>query len=465
MTRRTTLITLSVLAALAFTARAGLMVQMRAWEKPNAMEHRSIAAALAAGQGFTFADWRYYGPSSVQSPPMPFLLGGLFKAFGVVHVADDGALVLDPTGAARSYAVVMVLNAVCGAGLVFLTYAAGRAMGASGVAAVAGAGLVAVWPTQVYAAQSVQVISLVTCLLAAMVALYERAVRTGSAGAWTAYAGVGAVAALTEPVFLPALAASGVLVLLAGRLTWGRRVRNGAILAVVTGAVLGPWAARNYVVHGQLIPVKGSFWVNVWKGNNDFATGTDRLRKTAADDARLAKVIAHGGVGEDLETHHQYDMLDLSQKMALRYQPEPRREVLFREYATTWIKAHPWGYARLCGVRLVKTLTIDWDNPQSLYKTYLIARAAVMLMTLAGLVVAWRQRWAMLYPATVAGCALLTYTLTLTSARFAFPFEPLQLVMGSAAAVAVVQWAAGRRGRADPRRGYEPVAVEMAVAG
>ena len=441
MTRRTTVTTLSLLAVLALSARLGMMVYLKAWNQPNAMEHKSVATSLAGGRGFWFADWKYYGPTSVQSPPMPFLLAGLFKVFGAVSDGPNSSLVLDPTRAARAYTTVMVINAFAGAGLVWLTYAAARAVGATAAAGVGAAALVAVWPTQVYAAASVQAISLITCAVAAMVALYYRAVRSGSAGDWTAFAVVGTLAALTEPVFLPALFATGLLVLFArSPLAFGPRVRNAAILAFTVAAIIGPWAARNYVVQGALIPVKGSTWVNVWKGNNDYATGTDRVRLTPAEKARIEKIIKAGGDRDKIETEHQYVMLDLSQQMALRSQPEAKREALFRKYAVDWIKAHPAGYARLCGVRVLKTLTVDWDNPQSVYKSYLLARAAVLLMTVGGLWVAWRQRWSLAFPAVVVGCALLTYTLTVTAARFAFPFEPLQLILGAG----LVTAAAGR---------------------
>jgi hypothetical protein len=456
MTRRNTSLWLAALALLAFAARAGLAVHLHAWRSPNAMEHRSIAAALIHGSGFTFGDWRYYGPTSVQSPTMPFLLAGLFDVFGDA-VPPDGSL----TGANRAYFAVMLFNAAAGAALVYLTYAAARTVGANAVAGVLAAGLVAVWPTQVYAACSVQAISLITCLLMAMVVLYYRAVQSGSVESWIGYAVVATLAAMTEPVFLPAMVASGGLMLVTRQLTWFERGRNAAVLAFTAAALIGPWAVRNYLVHGALIPIKGSTWVNIWKGNNDFATGTDRPRMTPAEEAHNLKLIAEGK--PDLEDRaRQYDMLDLSQKMALSNQPEAVRERIFKGYAVSWIKAHPKRYVQLCGIRLLKTLTVDWDNPKSLYKSYLFARGSVLLMTVAGLWVAWRGRWSLAYPAVVAACALGTYTLTVTAARFAFPFEPLQLILGAAFVVAVVPWGSLRTDRG-ARPDSEPT-MSVAVA-
>ena len=449
VTRRTTLTLLAAFAAVAFAVRVGVAVHFKAWQSPGAMEHKSIAVSLAHGDGFYFGDWNYWGPTSVQSPPFPFLLAGLFKAFGAVTSDAGGHGVLIAARAERAYRVVLVINALAGAALVYLTYAAARTVGASPTAALIAAGLVAVWPTQVYSARFVQAVSIITAGLMAMVVLYYRAVRTGSAGAWTAFAAVAAVSALTEPVLLPALGLSGILVLLARPLTAGQRLRNGAILAFAGVAVIGPWAARNYVVHGKLIPVKGSFWVNVWKGNNDFASGTDRPKMTAAQAAKYRHQIKGGGDDFD-DSLRQYDLLDLTQKGHLSNHPEAYREELFKQYVVDWIKTHKVRYAQLCGIRLLKTLTVDWDNPKSLYLSYPLARAAVDLLALAGLVVAWRQRWSLLFPAMVAGVALASYTMTVTAARFAFPFEPLQLILGGGAIAAVLEWASARAGLRRP---------------
>ena len=468
MTRRATVVTLTVLSLVAFAARVAVVVYFQAWRSPQAMEHKTIAVALVAGHGFTFGDWNYYGPTSVQSPTFPFLLAGLYEVHHVLRPGPDGRLTLDEAAAERAYFDVMLLNAAAGAALVWLTYATARTVGAVPAAALVAAALVAVWPTQVYTARVVQAISVITCGLALMTVLYYRAVRTGSPWAWAGFSVVGAASALTEPVFLPALAASGVLVLLARQLAWRQRVRNGAILAVAVLVVIGPWAARNYVVHGKLIPVKGSFWVNVWKGNNDFASGTDRLKMTDAYLARLQKHKATSG-DDDLEDNaRQYDMLDLSQRAKLMNKTEPEREAVFRDIVVPWIKAHPKRYLQLCGIRLVKTITIDWDNPKSVYTSYKLTRAAILLMTAGGLVVAWRQRWSLLFPGMVLACALLTYTLTVTAARFAFPFEPVQLTLGGGLIVALYRWATGAAPRrpaaagraADPAR--EPAAVATA---
>jgi hypothetical protein len=240
------------------------------------------------------------------------------------------------------------------------------------------------------------------------------------------------------------------------KLDWSARLRNLAILAFAILAVIGPWATRNYIVHGKLIPVKGSFWVNVWKGNNDYATGSDRLALTPAQKAKLKKHVAVTDSDDIQDTRHEMDMLDPSQIARLSNHPEADRELVFKEYATKWIAAHPRRFFELCGIRISKTILIDWDNPRAyLNPSYLASRIAILILTLGGLGVAWRDKWSLMLPALLAGTALASYTLTVAAARFAFPFEPIQLALGGAFLAMLLPDPDRARGLGD--RGFEPL--------
>src|SRR3954471_5319315 len=108
MTPRQIRVIVLALALLALVLRIGVIVGLKSWRQPNAMEHRAIAMCLVGGEGFSFGDFGYFGPTSAQSPPYPFLLAGLFKVFGV-----------DTPGA---YIAAMVINAIAGALTVGLCY-------------------------------------------------------------------------------------------------------------------------------------------------------------------------------------------------------------------------------------------------------------------------------------------------------------------------------------------------------
>jgi hypothetical protein len=271
--------------------------------------------------------------------------------------------------------------------------------------------------------------------------LFYASVRTGRVGSWVAFSLIGCVSALTEPVLLPPMALTGLLILLWPTLTPVARLRNAGILLACALIVIGPWTIRNRLVHGAWVPVKSTFWVNVWKGNNDYATGTDRLTITAAQLAKLrgtsladADLVARDPAFDGVR---QYDMLTPEQRQCLWGKPDAAREAVFKEWAVEWIRSHPSRYFQLCGLRLVKTVWLDWDNPKSRNVPYVVSRTILVALSVIGLVIALRRKWSLFYPAMVAALCLAVYTLTVTAARFSIPFEPLQFCLAALAVVSI----------------------------
>jgi hypothetical protein len=409
---RRILLTLISLAVLAFALRVGTIFAMHRWKQPNAIEHRALAVSPVRHHTFYFRDFNYYGPSSVQSPPYPFLLAVLFKFFG------------EQTPAA--YIAAMVINSIAGALTVWLMYGMTKSLGGSDLVSLLAAGLVAVWPSQIYSATHVQAISLITLGIVAMIYFFQRGISTGRLGPWMGYSIVGCLCALTEPVLLPILAASGLFIFAYKSLSFETRLRNAAVLLGAAIVIILPWTVRNRVVHGDWVPVKSTFWVNVWKGNNPNATGTDRLEMTDERKAQL-KVTSLDATAQDVA--HQYDALTPEQRADLNRKPEADREKIFKKYATTWIAAHPAEYLKLCIKRLGMTLLFDLDNPKARNIVWIGSRITLVPLTLIGLWLAKRNGWHLLFPLLVWGSALLTYTLTVTANRFAIPFEPFQLAL------------------------------------
>src|SRR5438093_8811675 len=109
------------LAALGFALRATAIFALHRWEQPNAIEHRVLALSLVEYGTFYFRDFGKFGPSSVQSPPYPFLLAMLFKLFG----PDSSA----------AYIAAMLINSLAGAVTVWLTWKLVRSVGGSSAAA------------------------------------------------------------------------------------------------------------------------------------------------------------------------------------------------------------------------------------------------------------------------------------------------------------------------------------------
>jgi hypothetical protein len=253
---------------------------------------------------------------------------------------------------------------------------------------------------------------------------FQIAATSGKLAPWIAYSIIGCLAALTEPVLLPILALSGIFILAFRSLTMEQRLRNSAILLGAAMLIIVPWAVRNRTVHGQWIPIKSTFWVNVWKGNNPNATGTDRLEM---NEQTLSKMQVRSAT-DVADIPHQYDALTPDQRARLNRQPEAEREKIFHEFAASWISANPGAYAKLCVKRLLMTLLFDRDNPKA-NKVWIVSRILLLPLTIVGLFMARKQKWHLLFPLLVWGSALLTYALTVTANRFAIPFEPLQLAL------------------------------------
>ncbi len=431
------------LVVLAILLRVGAVAALKSWRFPGTIEHGLIARMLLEGEGFAFIDFGYRGPSSVQSPTYPLLLAGLYWLFGVESAA--------------AHIAAMLINALLGGLSVALTYMlAGALGGARGVALLAAAA-VAIWPTQIYAATYAQAIVMITAGLTGMLLMFQKAVSSGRLWPWVMFSVIGALTALTEPVLLPALAFAGVMILLWPTLGWAARLRNGAILLAATLAIIGPWTLRNRMVHGEWIPIKSTFWVNMWKGNNDYATGTDRV---AITDEQLAKLRAAQGAdgplavrGGQLDSLRQYDMLTPEQLQRLHGKPDAEREKVFREWTLQWIAANPGGYARLCLLRLAKSLWVEWDNPQARNLVYIGSRTVLALLSAVGLVLALRARWALTFPLVVYGSALALSALTITAARFWVPFEPMLMCLGAGAVLTAAAPITRRRWAGVPRAG------------
>ncbi|HMO26367.1 MAG TPA: hypothetical protein PKB10_08855, partial [Tepidisphaeraceae bacterium] len=108
---------LLLIALACFVLRAGSIVVLRAWEHPSPLEHRQIALNLAAGEGYSFREFGSIGPTSVQTPPYPFILAALYRAIG----PDTDA----------AHIAAMMLNALVAAITVPLIYAMLRLVRAS----------------------------------------------------------------------------------------------------------------------------------------------------------------------------------------------------------------------------------------------------------------------------------------------------------------------------------------------
>jgi hypothetical protein len=122
-------------------------------------------------------------------------------------------------------------------------------------------------------------------------------------------------------------------------------------------------------------------------------------------------------------------MLTPQQVARLTGRTEIERERVFQEFAQSWIKTNRGRWFELCFIRLYKTIWIDLDNPKANNLIYVITRSTLVFATAIGLFMAWRAKWRLVFPVLLVGSCWLTYTLTITAARFGIPIEPMQLTL------------------------------------
>jgi hypothetical protein len=109
--------------------------------------------------------------------------------------------------------------------------------------------------------------------------------------------------------------------------------------------------------------------------------------------------------------------------------PEIDREDVFKEWAIKWIKENPSKYAKLCWIRLVKTVLVDWDNPKAIWIALAI-RIVLLGLVVPGLILSVTQGWYIGFPIASIVICLVLFSLTITASRFSIPLEPFAFALG-----------------------------------
>lgn len=413
------------LVLLAVAVRAAAVLALQSHTVPRSTyEHGEIAANLLAGRGFAVRYLGADGPTSQQAPLYPALVAAAYAVGGVE--------------APRSLLILELGQAVLGGALVAATVALARAIVPGSRRAPGLAGLiVALSPTLVYSATHVQVVGLATTLLVVALAWAERAGRTGRS---RDAAGTGAVLgllALGDPIL--GLAAPA----LAWSIARGRAPREAgrliAMMATTAALVVAPWVARNARVHGEFVPIKSSFGYAFWQGNNRLSAGTDKVPRASA--GRIAD-RASGGLADRnralWEARHEAGYIDDIALTPADYRelgavPEPERaRILFRR-ALGDLRAEPMRYPRLCLRRLRYFVLFDETNPKTRSRVYRLGHLGLTLAAVAGLALARAEARRRLGPTLlVAALVAAFHALTIVSARFHLPIEPLMAVWAAA---------------------------------
>jgi hypothetical protein len=403
---------------------------------PVTYEHGAIAENLLAGRGFSVWYLGTEGPTSQQAPWVPLALAGCYALLGV--------------GSTAALYAYQLLQCAAGVALVAAVVRLTRNLFPErpGTALVAG-WAAALYPPHIYMATHVQAapwaalgvvgVLAIACNRSALVT-WRRSAAAGLVGGWLLL--VDPITALVLPL---ALLQMLITAYRQQRVTAGRRAtlrtwRPAACCAVfplTALLVVTPWLVRNYRVHDEFVFVKSSFGYALWQGNNSLSWGTDKVPKPSV----AAMLADHDGSlasqNQALwEARHETLYIDDVLLKPEGYRQfrglsEPERSRVLGKRAKAWIEAHPIAYAKLCAQRLKYFLLWDETNPKAMHPLYRLSSVAWLTFAVIGLAAA-RAEWRVLWPTVFSFAGIAAFhVLTITSARFRIPVEPLGFVWGA----------------------------------
>lgn len=420
-----------VLVALAVVLRAAAVLVLQSHLVPHSTyEHGEIAENLLAGRGFSVRFLGAEGPTSQQAPVYPFLVAAAYAVGGV--------------GTPRALLILELGQAVIGGLLVLgvVRLMSEIVPGRPGMAVVAGL-VAAGHPTLVYSATHVQVACLAATLLTWTLVWAYRLSRSGSTRDSTGLGVVGAVLTLTDPI-LALVAPAALWILVRGRGGWRPSVRPAAVASLAAAAVVAPWTVRNALVHQEFVSIKSSFGYAFWQGNCRLSEGTDKVVRPSVERALDGREAGLKGLNDALwDARHKAGYLDDIALTKADYETlgklsEPARSRLLFHRAINDLRADPWRYPQLCARRLGYFVFFDETNPKTRNLVYRAGHLGLTLLAVMG--------WTMMGPdlrrrfaptALVAVLVTLFHTLTITSARFHVPIEPLMALWTAGVAVPV----------------------------
>jgi len=218
-----------------------------------------VGRSIALGQGFSSPYEGNTGPTAWEPPLYPYLIGGVFKVFGIYTPASAWVLL----GINSVFATLTCIP-------IFLI--ARRIFTAS----------IANWSAYVWALcpyvwyWSVRWIWDTTFTPFVLACLFLLALELQDWPGWKGWALLGAVygvGALSNPTMLAFLPFCGLWI-------WRQRYRRGlpslggiALASVVFFLVLTPWLVRNYEVFGRFVFLRDDFGLQVRLGNGPSADG------------------------------------------------------------------------------------------------------------------------------------------------------------------------------------------------
>ncbi len=358
-----------------------------------------IARSIASGHGYGNPFSAETGPTAYMTPLYPYLLAVVFKLFGIYS--------------RTSAIIILCLNGVFSALVCVPLYFTAQHSFGRGVAVVS-CWMWALLPYSIYIASSFVWETCLSALLLVILFFWTLRLRErpGDHWQWLGFGALWGLGALSNPSLLsvfPFLAAWALYPL------WrnGRACLTAALLAALgAGAILLPWQVRNYRTLHAFVPLRDSFWLAVWVGNDGYTAG-------------LADLSAHPSTSKPA--------LDEFVRLGeIRYMQEKRRQSL------DFISGHPGFFVVMCLRRFAYMWTRFWnDDPSNLAlelhdPSNLFFTVPLTLLMLLGLWQAFRSfRQAAVPYLLVLGIYPLAFYLTLPEIRYRHLIDPQILILAA----------------------------------
>lgn len=412
------------IVALAVTVRVAAIVVLQSHTVPRSTyEHGEIAANLLEGRGFSIRFLGVDGPTSQQAPLYPVLVAAAFAVGGIE--TPEALLLLQLGQAVLGGAMTLAVMAlVC-------QIAPDRPR----MAIVAGL-LSAVHPTLIYAATHVQVAGLAATLVTlAFVGAYRMA-RSAHRLDALAVGGILGLLVLCDPI-LGLIAPAIAWVAVQGQ-GFRRAIGPLTVVALVSSLTVAPWIVRNARVHGEFVPVKSTFGYAFWQGNCSLSEGTDKVVR-----ASVETILAQSGPSLAdrnralWDARHEAGYIDdialtSDDRQTLATLNEPGRSRWLLRRALDDLRADPLRYPRLCAKRLRSFILWDDTNPKTRSLVYRTGHLGLSLLAIVGLIGFGPDLRLRIAPTLLAATLIAVFhALTIVSARFHVPIEPLMTVWAS----------------------------------